>query len=587
MTTWHNDNNRTGWQQSESTLTPSALTTCNSQPCFGLLWQWTGISGPVYAQPLAVAGLPTIGGCTSPCSLVFIATEQDMLYAFNASSNSQTPIWSTDLAANVGDTYVNCVGLVPSFAPCQTQPVGPTVGVTGTPVIDTNSNLLYVVGAVQNGQVSVGYELFAVDITTGNVQGSIAIGGTVSGQAPPPPPPGLCTSTYPGNPGSTISFDSSHIQRAGLLLLNHNLVYVAFSANPPEENLNGWLFGYRYSNPTFTPVTPFVPTPFGTGGGIWQSGAALAAEVKQDGTTYIYAASGNGTFDAAATQPVGNDVGNSLVKIQVNTSTGAMTGVDYYSPFNMNTYLGDGVCEEDADFGSGGVLLFPEAFYHDLNNANGHAYPNMSVEGDKQSVLYTLDRDHLGKFNTNGGNLLELSQIRFPVETDQGFWSTPAYWKYVDSGSNPHYYLYASVSTDSKPQRPFPMDMYQLATSGTSGPIGAISSSTNALFCFSTTPTVSSSGTNGGGIVWAIENRNFDNPLNPDCNGSVLSAGLHALDATNFQNELYSSRNLNAGLGLASTFSSPTVFQGRVYVGTQTKVNVFGLCATQSGGCKQ
>src|SRR5215471_13748394 len=75
--TWHNDNNRTGWQQNETTLSAdpnSAGYIGNSK--FGLLTRWT-VQGSVFAQPLAVANVPA-NNCPS-CDLVFVATAQDML----------------------------------------------------------------------------------------------------------------------------------------------------------------------------------------------------------------------------------------------------------------------------------------------------------------------------------------------------------------------------------------------------------------------------------------------------------------------------------------------------------------------------
>jgi len=85
VTTWHNDLNRTGWQQDETALSPS---TVSPPKAFGLLYQWT-VSGSVYAQPLAISEVP-VSGCTPPnCpNVVFVATEQDMLYAFNAASSA-------------------------------------------------------------------------------------------------------------------------------------------------------------------------------------------------------------------------------------------------------------------------------------------------------------------------------------------------------------------------------------------------------------------------------------------------------------------------------------------------------------------
>src|SRR5215831_8518845 len=90
VTTWHNDNNRTGWQSSETTLTTSNV---NQTGSFGLLQKWP-VTGYVFAQPLTVANVTTTNSNSTchPCDLVLVVTEQDMLYAFNASTNSSTPV---------------------------------------------------------------------------------------------------------------------------------------------------------------------------------------------------------------------------------------------------------------------------------------------------------------------------------------------------------------------------------------------------------------------------------------------------------------------------------------------------------------
>jgi len=115
VTTWHNDINRTGWQQNETTLCASAQTGCTpvTQTNFGLLWQWGSplnpLTGRIYAQPLAVANVQTtLTNCTPSCDLIFVATERDVLYAFKATSNVQTPIWSVNLATKVGGTAIDC-----------------------------------------------------------------------------------------------------------------------------------------------------------------------------------------------------------------------------------------------------------------------------------------------------------------------------------------------------------------------------------------------------------------------------------------------------------------------------------------------
>ncbi|MGH9501083.1 MAG: hypothetical protein ACRD3L_18230 [Terriglobales bacterium] len=313
----------------------------------------------------------------------------------------------------------------------------------------------------------------------------------------------------------------------------------------------------------------------------------------------MYATTGNGTFDLTPFTPTATDVGDSAIKLAVGYGTGGLTPYDYYTPPDLTSYPqlpgktgGNGLCPNDVDFGSGGVLIFPENFYTDLNHQTA---PNLAVTGDKQSNLYVLNRDLMGHYSSSGGNAFQLKPIRYATQFNpqgQGFWSTPAYWKFSDA-SGAHYQLYVSVTNDNSGQQPpvptpFPIDMYKLATSGTTGPIGSQpDASTPLVFCkFSPTPVISSNGTSPTtGIVWGVERQVADNPT--DCNGATKPAALHAFDATTML-VLYNSRALTL-LSNAQSFTTPTVFQTRVYVatgsGATTQVNVFGICST-FGGCQ-
>jgi len=562
VTTWHNDNNRTGWQQNETILTPSVV-----QTNFGLLWQWP-VKGQVRAQPLAVTLPQSVGTCNNPCSLVFIATEQDMLYAFNAASNSQTPVWSLDLGQAGGGTAVDCAYLQTInvyFGPCDpaAPPIGGYVGITGTPVIDTivTPDILFVVGVVQiptSPLPTFAYDVFAVNITSGTVLAQAPIAGSVNGKQPVDSNH-RCTSTYPAQGQRT--FDPTvHLQRPGLLLLG-STVYVGF-APFPEFN-NGWLFAYSYTGTSFSQTAAFNSTPYGSGGGIWQSGAGPAS----DGTS-IFAATGNGTtFDVITGKPI--DVGDSLLKLDPST----LAILDYYTPSDVFTFppippkTTPGRCFNDIDLASGGILLIPDVFY------NGR---NLVVNADKESKLYVADKASLGQFNPNGGNNIQVIQSPLPLrDSGQGYWASPAYWKYT-TGSATTYMLYYSATDQNNTVQPLPINGYQLLTGGSSGPIPSQYTSTSTLFCYhSPTPSVSSNGTmSGSGIVWAIEDQNASNPTS--CRGAFPGpAALHAFNATNLQQELYSSRGITTAITVG--FATPTIFQGRVYMGTHTEVDVFGL----------
>jgi hypothetical protein len=579
VTTWHNDNYRTGWQANESILSTTGPNAVN-QSSFGLLWQWS-VTGFVYAQPLAVTLQQSVGqSCPNPCSLVFVATEQNMLYAFNATSSSSTPVWSL----NLGSPVV-CGALPPGvdYDPCSTGVLGPYAGVTGTPVIDVAASpkTLYVTAATQSS-TSISFYLFAVDITTGLVRGTpMPIAGMVSGESPDPDRKhfaGDCTSDYPGN-GGQVTFEYHHIQRSALLLLN-GIVYVAFSGgfgNKDGETTNGWIFGYSFANNTFSPTAVFNSTPYGTGGGIWGSGAGPAS----DGAN-IYAAIANGTLFDPITQQIPYDLGDSLVKLDPSNHLNVL---DFYAPPDG----GAARCLVDTDFGSGGVLLPPAPFTYNSMN--------VVINADKESKIYVANKGNLGKFNASGGNNIQTILTPHPkADGTQGYWASPAYWHYKDSQNQDHYMLYYSATTDDpEPSAPppLPINEYSLLTSGASGPIpDPPTASTQTLFCQrSPTPSGSWNGTTADpttGIVWAIERPNQDNPGNPpDCDTTkrISHAALHAFSATNLSApELYSSRGL-ARVGPVTAFSTPTIFNGHVYVGTQTEVNVFGLCASQQGGC--
>lgn len=255
VTTWHNDNCRTGWQQNEQTLTATGSTAVN-QNNFGLLAQWNGVAGApmgtVHAQPLAVGNLNGVQGCNGTCSLVLIADETDTIWAYNASSNSETPVWSLTLPALVGGGGpVDCQTNGQYFAPCEAGTIlGNNVGITGTPVIDANANLMYVAAAIVSGG-AINYYLFAIDILNGTVQGNPAlIQGSVSpGQNPYPQTGKKCGSSYPAT-GDTLQFNPNAIQRSALLLLN-GWVYVAFAPSDSEWE-NGWLFGYNFDGTNFS-----------------------------------------------------------------------------------------------------------------------------------------------------------------------------------------------------------------------------------------------------------------------------------------------------------------------------------------------
>ena len=131
VVTWHNDNARTGQNLYESILTKANVTSTR----FGRLFT-LAVDGKVDAQPLVVSSVAVVGKGTH--DVVFVATEHDSLYAFDAQSNAganAAPLWQVSFLA-AGETTSDARGC---------GQVVPEIGITATPVIDLATGTLYVV----------------------------------------------------------------------------------------------------------------------------------------------------------------------------------------------------------------------------------------------------------------------------------------------------------------------------------------------------------------------------------------------------------------------------------------------------------
>src|SRR5450755_2434507 len=280
VTTYRNDNGRSGQYPNETVLNTSNVNVSD----FGKRVSYP-VDGQLYAQPLYVPNL-TIGG--SVHNVVFAATENDSVYAFDADATS---------ARAVPNSAVNCSDLTP------------VIGITGTPVIDTSTNTLYVVSYDDEGGNLV-YRLHALNILTGQDKSPAIV---LQGSAP---------GTGPGGSGGTVSFNAAlNRQRAGLVLANGK-VYIAFSSFCDNGNYHGWILSYTYNGSSFQQVNAYDDTPNGIQGGIWGGDAGLDA----DSTGNLYFTSGNGTFDANSG---GSDYGDSFVRLNA-----ALQVQDYFTPFN-------------------------------------------------------------------------------------------------------------------------------------------------------------------------------------------------------------------------------------------------------------
>jgi len=364
VTTQHNDTMRTGQNLSETILTPSNVNV-NS---FGKLFSHY-IIGQVYAQPLYLSNISIPNQGTH--NVVYVATEQDQVYAFDADSDQGSdaqPLWHA--------SFINpAKGINP--VPSSDEGCGdltPWIGITGTPVIDPTTNTLYVVANTKDNGVYY-QQLHALDVTTGKEKfgGPVVIRALV---------------------GPMVFNAQLQGQRSGLLLENGS-VYIAWGSHCDIGPYTGWLMAYNAS--TLQQQLVFPDNNDYNRGGIWMAGSGVAADA--DGN--IFVATGNGNFTG------GQDFGDSILKLQPSGHTLAVA--DYFSPDNQE-YLKD----NDEDLGSGGVMLLPD---------QPGSHPYLLVQSGKEGTIYLVDRTHMGKYHANSNN--NLQTLYYAIG---GMWSMPAYF---------------------------------------------------------------------------------------------------------------------------------------------------------------
>jgi hypothetical protein len=538
VTTWHNDNARTGLGSRETTLRPDNV----NGTTFGKLFS-NSVDGNIYGQPLFVPNV-TIPG-RGIHNVVVVATENNSIYAFDAESNG----------ANGGLLWgpVSLGNPVPTAEICGDN-IHPSFGVTGTPVIDVVTGTIYVVSmekVVGPGRYVSRLHALSVSSGTEKLGGPTVIQGSVAGNGD-----GAIA-------GRVAFYPGQQLQRPALLLAGGS-VYIAFGSNCDLHGAHGWLFGYHAANiasqtaiynttPNATssqntpatpgssvlinPACPGINNPgwggwLPAGGAIWMAGAGPAA----DGTG-IFAATGNGHFDANA--PGGRDFGDSIVKLTQSGASPTLTVADFFAPHDQLALE----CNDD-DLGAGGSLLLPGTS------------PALLVQTSKQGTIYLVNRatGSMGKYNAACGPVSascdHVVQV-LPSAIGAEVSSSPAYF----NGA-----VYFQGSND-------PLKEYRLAN-GHFTPATPVAQSTG-IFNQAATPSISYNSNAmtpaATGIVWSI-----DHP-------SSGQAVLHAYTADNLR-ELYNtaSQGVRDTIGATPNFTVPTVAAGKVFVATSNQLIVYG-----------
>jgi hypothetical protein len=500
VTTSQYDNFRTGGTLHEKILNPQNV---NAKQ-FGKLGAFR-VDGPVYAQPLFLPSVEIPG--KGMHDVLYVATEHDSVYAFDANRPGDPPLWQVSFL----DPSRGVIPLSEDDAQCPF--IRPEIGITSTPVIDLNSGTLYVLARTRIKHRVSDNEYFqhlhALAITTGGEK----FGG-----------PKLITASVPGkgrgSSNGQVAFDPLHENPRAALVLGNNILYLTWASSCDVDPYHGWIMAYDPQ--TLAQRAVLNVTPDGSEGGIWASDTGPAVDV--DGNLYV--PTGNGTFDAGSG---GRDYGDSVLKVSLAGSSLAIA--DYFTPHDQER-----ISNADSDVGSSGPLLIPD-------QAGSHRH--LLLQPTKDSTIYVIDRDHMGKFQSDRDALIQTIHMK------GGGYGAIAYW-------NGHAFFAAS-------------DDYLRDYAIKDGQLTLNAASTIKFVNPGATPSVSADDKKNA-IVWAIATKTWNGPDNKP-------AVLYAFDATKLDAPIYASEQNSQRdrAALATRFVFPVVVNGRVYFATRGEVEVYGL----------
>ena len=571
ITQYHVDSQSTGADLTETQLTSSNVNAAD----FGQLYS-TPLDGQVYAEPLVMtnvtitAGPNTIGTPGTYASVVFVATENDSLYAIDAADG--TILWQRTFLDTTnpndylpGATSVSTV----SSSDVSSDDIYPEIGITGTPVIDPSTNILYVSVATKELVGSTTHfvqRLHAINLADGtDAAPSFLTGDTTNDNTNNTPI--YVNGTGDGNDGGVVQFNALHEADRPALSLVNGIVYEEWASHGDVGPYHGWVVAWNVTNLSTDGMVlagVLCTDPNGGEGGIWGGGGGLTFDPDEtfNGQPAFYFETGNGDPRGgppplnAEGFPSDDDYYESLVKVEADPTTTATNQnsngwglkiVDYFTPYNVNA-----LDDADEDFGSGSPLVLPDS-------AGIPGHPHLIVAAGKEGTIYLLDRDNLGKFNANDDNVLNSvynpsTGITTPPVLINGSLSTPAYYHgelYWVSGYDSSAYSFV-VAPNPDPDPPtVPVAVLEPTSETTNNDFGYLPGSVMISADGDEDP--------ADAVVWIMDTNNGE---------------LHAYSALSLNEELW-----NSGPGSIATvkFAVPTIANGQVFVGTQDSLQVFGL----------
>lgn len=504
----HNDNFRTGQNLNETVLTPANV---NSSQ-FGKLFSYS-TDGISHASPLYVANVAIAG--TGSRNVVYVATEHNTVYAFDADGRSTSPLWQV--------SFINPAAGITTVPPADTGETGdinPEIGISSTPVIDVASGTIYVVAKtkeVSGGSTNYRHRLHALDLRTGAEKfgGPVVLQASVAG-------------TGAGSTGGVLQFNSLRHNQRPALLLSNGVIYIAFASHGDQSPYHGWVLGYNAT--TLQQTMAYCDSPNGSQAGIWQGGMGPAA----DSAGNVYFTTGNGAFNANSG---GTEYGDSIIKLSP-----AGVVADYFTSKDQSV-----MNSNNWDLSSSGPLLLPD---------QTSSRPHLLVSAGKNGTIYLVDRDNMGHFTSNDSGVVQTLSNIFPNGTPEpGNYSAPVYF----NGT-----VYFGPVNDRV--KAFPVNNGLLSTTPTS--------TSASIYPYPGAVLAASANGSSNGILWALQ-RNDSAVAEP---GSK-AATLRAYSTASLSTELYNSSQAGASdaFGPGAKFTVPLVANGRVYVLSQSQLSAFGL----------
>ncbi len=501
VTTYHYDNLRTGWDSSESSLTYQSV----GGKKFGLLHA-VALDDQVDTQPLVVSNETTTRGVNPGLhDVTYVATEHNTVYAIDASSG--TVLFQQNLGTPV-----------PLPEGCLNN--GPNVGIDGTPVIDQNANVMYVIAYTLQGSTP---EYIIHELSLSNLSDVTT--------------PVMVTASHLLTDGTTYTFNATVQRQRPALLLSNGNVYAGFGSfcDFATSLSRGWLLGWQAGSLTplaANELTDQLATSQNNYflNAIWMSGYGISADPN-----------GNVYFVTGNSDPAGNSY-NSVTNISESAakmSPDLTQLLSFFTPYDVAELE-----KTDDDFGGGGLLLLPPSV---------GPVPFAAAAG-KQGTMFFMNANSLGGFNSRGRNqVLDQQNIG-------RCWCGLSYFN-ATSDSAPR--IVASGG--------FQMTVWKVLSTAEKLSLAALSPTLPSGQDPGFFTAISSDGSKAGAIIWAVAR-----PQTVPGNITLLAFKSEPSGSGPLQTLFQAPAGSWASPG-GNANLVPVVANGQVYVASFQQLDIFGL----------